>query len=139
MPGVHALTDVTGFGLLGHLLEVCRASAAGATIALSDIPLLPDAASLAAAGLVTGASGRNWASYGAEVDGELGATTRALLTDPQTSGGLLVACSADAVDEVLRAFRAEGFDSASVIGHVVSGPARVAVDTGAARGKGAAA
>jgi selenide, water dikinase len=139
MPGVHALTDVTGFGLLGHLLEICRASAAGARISASEIPLLPDADSIAAAGFVTGASGRNWASYGAEVDGELDATTRALLTDPQTSGGLLVACSVDAVDEVLRAFRAEGFDSASVIGHVVSGPPRVAIDGGSPRGKGSAA
>jgi selenide,water dikinase len=132
MPGVHALTDVTGFGLLGHLLEVCRASAAGATIAVSDIPLLPDAASLAAGGFVTGASARNWASYGDEVDGELDQTTRAILTDPQTSGGLLVACSTDAVDGVLRAFRADGFESASVIGHVVAGPSRIAVQTGPA-------
>jgi selenide, water dikinase len=144
MPGVHALTDVTGFGLLGHLLEICRASSVGATISASRIPLLPDATSLAAAGFVTGASGRNWASYGAEVEGELDATTRALLTDPQTSGGLLVACSADAVDGVLGAFRADGFDSASVIGRIVAGPPRVAVDSGSAgsvvaRGKGSVA
>jgi selenide,water dikinase len=132
MSAVHALTDITGFGLLGHLLEICRASTAGAVIAFDRVPLLPDAAALADLGFVTGASNRNWASYGAEVDGEFSATERALLTDPQTSGGLLVACSADAVDEVLRAFHADGLERAAVIGRVVAGPPRVTVDAGRA-------
>ena len=132
MKGVHALTDVTGFGLLGHLLEVCRASAVGARIAFDRVPLLPDAAALAGLGLVTGASSRNWASYGDEVDGDLDATERALLTDPQTSGGLLVACSLDTVDDVLRAFRTDGFDRATVIGKIVAGPPHVVVDAGRA-------
>jgi selenide,water dikinase len=132
MKGVHALTDVTGFGLLGHLLEICRASAVGAEIAFDRLPLLPDATALADLGLVTGASNRNWASYGAEVDGEFNATERALLTDPQTSGGLLVACSPDAVDNVLRAFRTDGFDRATVIGKIVAGLPRVSVDAGRA-------
>jgi selenide, water dikinase len=132
MKGVHALTDVTGFGLLGHLLEICRASAVGAEIAFDRVPLLPDAAALADQGFVTGASSRNWASYGAEVDGDFTATERALLTDPQTSGGLLVACSPDAVDDVLRAFRSDGFDRATVIGKFVAGPPRVTVDPGRA-------
>ncbi len=132
MKGAHALTDVTGFGLLGHLLEICRASAVGAEIAFDRVPLLPDAAALANQGLVTGASSRNWASYGAEVDGDFTATERALLTDPQTSGGLLVACSPDAVDDVLRAFRSDGFDRATVIGKFVAGPPRVTVDPGRA-------
>ena len=130
MSNVHALTDVTGFGLLGHLLEICRASAVSAEIAFHRVPLLPDAAALADRGFVTGASGRNWASYGAEVDGEFSPTERALLTDPQTSGGLLVACSPDAIEEVLRAFRTDGFDHASVIGEIVAGPPRVTVSAG---------
>ncbi len=130
MKGVHALTDVTGFGLLGHLLEICRASAGGAKIQFERVPLLPDAAALARLGLVTGASSRNWSSYGHEVDGNLGATERALLTDPQTSGGLLVACSPDAVDDVLRAFHADGFDRATVIGRIIPGEPRVVVDAG---------
>jgi len=128
LEGVHALTDVTGFGLLGHLLEICRASGVGANIAFSDVPLLPDAAALADQGIVTGASSRNWASYGDEVDGVLDATVRALLTDPQTSGGLLVACSPSALDDVLSAFRRDGFDRATVIGRIVAGAPRVAVD-----------
>ena len=77
-----------------------------------------------------GASSRNWASYGDEVDGDIDVTERALLTDPQTSGGLLVACSLDAVDDVLRAFRTDGFDRATVIGGIVAGPPRVVVDAG---------
>jgi selenide,water dikinase len=125
MNDVHALTDVTGFGLLGHLLEVCRASGVGARIAFDRVPLLPDAAALARAGFVTGASSRNWASYGAEVDGDLDLIERALLSDPQTSGGLLVACSRDAIDDVLRSFRNDGFDRAAVIGEIVAGPPRV--------------
>jgi selenide, water dikinase len=144
MQGVHALTDITGFGLLGHLLEICRASAVGAKIQFERVPLLPDAAALACFGLVTGASSRNWSSYGHEVDGNLDATERALLTDPQTSGGLLVACSPDAVDDVLRVFHADGFDRATVIGRIIPGEPRVVVDAGhaqpiAARGQATAA
>jgi selenide,water dikinase len=129
MSGVDALTDVTGFGLLGHLLEVCRASGTGATIELDRVPLLPGDDELVRAGIATGASARNWTGYGADV--ELPATdrdaVRALLTDPQTSGGLLVACAPDAVDAVLAIFREEGFDRAAVIGVVTPGPARVIV------------
>jgi len=144
MKGVHALTDVTGFGLLGHLLEICRASAVGAKIAFERVPLLPDASAMARLGLVTGASIRNWLSYGHEIDGDLDATERALLTDPQTSGGLLVACSPDAVDDVLRVFESDGFDQATVIGRIVAGPSRIVVDAGrappiAAHGKAPAA
>jgi selenide,water dikinase len=129
MAGVHALTDVTGFGLLGHLLEMCRASGAGATVEFARIPLLPDVAALARDGIVTGASARNWAGYGPDVDLVAGADTpvRALLTDPQTSGGLLVACAPEAVDAVLRTFAGEGFDRAAVIGEMVPGAARVSV------------
>jgi selenide, water dikinase len=122
LPGVHALTDVTGFGLAGHGLELARG--AGDTVAIdwARVPLLPGARELAAQGMVTGASGRNWAGYGAEVvlpDG-FAAPDKALLTDPQTSGGLLVSCSADCVPDVLAIFRRHGFDAAAEIGAVMA-------------------
>jgi selenide,water dikinase len=128
--GVHALTDVTGFGLLGHLLEVCRASDVGARIAFDQLPQHPGVLELAREGRVTGASARNWASCRDEVAlaGGLDNAERALLTDPQTSGGLLVACAPDAVDEVLAVFRNEAFERARVIGEFVAGPARVDVN-----------
>jgi len=128
MPGVHALTDVTGFGLLGHLLEICRGSSLGARIEWARVPLLPGAMEHAQAGLRTGASVRNWAAYGAHVDlGAYGDAQRDLLTDPQTSGGLLVSCAPDAVEDVLDVFRAQGFDRAAAIGEMRSGAARVDV------------
>jgi selenide,water dikinase len=129
LAAVHALTDVTGFGLLGHLLEICRASDAGATIDFARIPLHPGVLALARAGFVTGASGRNWTGCAGDVvpGSAIADAERALLTDPQTSGGLLVACAADAADEVLAIFAKEGFDRAAVIGEIVAGPARVTV------------
>ena len=129
LESVHALTDVTGFGLLGHLLEICRGSKLSARLDMARIPLLADVARLAGAGYITGASARNWIGYGAEVDlaAEVGEMQRALLTDPQTSGGLLVACAETAVDEVLAIFRDEGFADAAVIGRLDDGPARVSV------------
>jgi len=127
LPGVHAITDVTGFGLAGHGLEMARG--AGLTVAIdwARVPLLPGVAQLAAQGFVTGASGRNWAGYGADVRlaGGLPATAQALATDPQTSGGLLVACAPDSVDAVLAVFQREGFAQAAVIGAVEPGPARL--------------
>ena len=125
LPGVHAITDVTGFGLAGHALEMARGAGLRAAIDWPAVPLIEGVDALARGGFVTGASGRNWASYGAEVtlrDG-LPATARDLLCDPQTSGGLLVACSADSVDEVLACFRDDGFDDAAVIGRMVEEPA----------------
>ncbi|MCC7548045.1 MAG: selenide, water dikinase SelD [Burkholderiales bacterium] len=128
MPGVHALTDVTGFGLLGHLLEVCRGSDLGARIEWDRVPLLPGVLDFARQAGRTGASVRNWASYGAQVDlGGHGEAQRDLLTDPQTSGGLLVSCAPSAVDEVLSLFRAHGFARAAVIGEMRAGDARVHV------------
>jgi len=130
---VHALTDVTGFGLLGHLLEMCRGSDVSAAIDLARIPLHDGVRALAEAGLVTGASARNWTGYGHEVksaraSGALDDTTRALLTDPQTSGGLLVACAAGATERVLGILRAQGFDRAAMIGVVTEDqPAHVTV------------
>jgi selenide,water dikinase len=129
LPGVHAMTDVTGFGLLGHLLPLCRTANLRAELALDRIPLLPNVSDMAAAGFVTGASGRNWAGYGKDVTlgASVGAAQKALLTDPQTSGGLLVACAPESADEVLAIFRREGFDRAAVIGDLRDGPAHAAV------------
>jgi selenide,water dikinase len=129
LPGVHALTDVTGFGLLGHLLELARGANLSAQLDMAMIPLLPGVEQLAHDGYFTGASGRNWDAYGMDV--ELGAgvgdTQRVLLTDPQTSGGLLVSCDPDSVDEVLALFAREGFGHAAVIGRMEAGAARVKV------------
>ena len=123
MAGVHAITDVTGFGLAGHALELARGAGLGVTIEWSKVPLLAGVAEMARDGFVTGASGRNWAGYGVEValDAGLPATARDLLSDPQTSGGLLVACEPAAAAEVLALFRAQGFDDAAVIGTVHPG------------------
>jgi selenide,water dikinase len=128
LPGVHALTDVTGFGLLGHLLELCRGAGVAAEVKLAQVPMLQGVEALAEQGFVTGASGRNWAGYGKDVvmDG-VRDVHKALLTDPQTSGGLLVACAPDAVDAVLRIFHAEGFERAAAIGQLTSGIPKVRV------------
>ena len=127
---VHALTDVTGFGLLGHLLEIAKGSHVSARIQWDQVPRLPGALDFAREGIVTGASGRNWTGYGSRVKlaPALGEAERAMLTDPQTSGGLLVACAPGAVEEVLAIFRADGFDDAKVIGDVVEGAGEVSVN-----------
>jgi selenide,water dikinase len=127
-PGVHAVTDVTGFGLLGHALEMARG--AGLTVELTDQPpLLDGVEALATGGVRTGASGRNWASYGEGVDLPAGLEDwrRDLLTDPQTSGGLLIAVAPDQADEILTLARSEGFARSAVVGRVVEGPPRVRV------------
>ena len=122
MDSVHALTDVTGFGLLGHLNEICMGSKLSARLKAGAIPLLPGAQALAAAGHVTGASARNWAGYGQQITlDNVSDSMKALLTDPQTSGGLLVACSSDAEGEVMKTFRAGGFERAAVIGRLDTG------------------
>ena len=125
LEGVHALTDVTGFGLAGHALELARGADCQARIDWASVPLLGGVRDLAAQGFVTGASGRNWAGYVNEVVVPAGfaAEDQALLTDPQTSGGLLVSCTPAAVGEVLAVFRRHGFDAAAVIGEVA--PAQV--------------
>jgi len=129
MPGVHAMTDVTGFGLLGHLLELARGAQTHATLDMLAIPLLPGVMQLAHDGFFTGASGRNWDAYGKDVqlDAALTPAQRALLTDPQTSGGLLVACDPASVDEVLALFAREGFAEAAVVGRIDAGAAGVTV------------
>jgi len=120
LDGVHAMTDVTGFGLAGHLLEMCRGAGLGAEVNLASLPLIEVAARFAAEGIATGASGRNWTGYGAEVDWPSGAPQwqHAMVSDPQTSGGLLVSCTAAAADAVLAAFRQAGFDQACVVGRM---------------------
>ncbi|HLY97272.1 MAG TPA: selenide, water dikinase SelD [Sideroxyarcus sp.] len=129
MPGVHALTDVTGFALLGHLLEVCRGSKVGAEVDFGALPILSVALRLAEQGYATGAAERNWSSFGAEVDLPQGFPEwqRKLLCDPQTSGGLLVACAASEADKVLAAFREQGFAAARAIGEMVAGKPRVRI------------
>lgn len=129
MPAVHSMTDVTGFALLGHLLETCRGSKLGAEVEFKSLPVLSVALQLAEQGYSTGAADRNWASYGNEVDLPQGFPEwqRKLLCDPQTSGGLLVACAANEADKVLATFHAQGFAAASVIGKMVKGNARVRV------------
>jgi selenide,water dikinase len=126
LEGVHALTDVTGFGLAGHALELARGSGTQVHIDWSHVPLLPGVRDLAARGIVTGASGRNWAGYGADVTvpEDFAEADRALLTDPQTSGGLLVACAPEVVDTVLAVFRDGGFGEAAVVGTVAPGAGR---------------
>jgi selenide,water dikinase len=123
LEGVHALTDVTGFGLAGHVLELARGAGLEARVDWRKVPVLPGVAELAAAGHVTGASGRNWAGYSSEVELPAGfdPVAKSLLTDPQTSGGLLVSCAAATADEVLAIFRRHGFAEAAVIGEI--GPA----------------
>ncbi|MDQ8034675.1 selenide, water dikinase SelD [Bordetella genomosp. 1] len=129
LEGVHAMTDVTGFGLLGHTLEMARGAGLTAQLCLSDLPWLAGVQALAAEGVITGASGRNWASYGDAIrlGDSVDAAARALLTDPQTSGGLLVACAPDTVTRVLDTFRRGGFEAACVIGEMAEGPAEVRV------------
>jgi selenide,water dikinase len=129
MEGVHALTDVTGFGLAGHLLEICRGSGVGATVRFADLPVIDEAIEFVKGGVSTGASTRNWNGYGKDVDLPAGALEwqQKLITDPQTSGGLLVACEPGAVDQVIAEFRKDGFAEARVIGELTPGAARIRV------------
>jgi selenide, water dikinase len=129
LDAVHALTDVTGFGLLGHTLELSRGAKLTARLRYADLPWLPGVEAFAKAGVFTGASGRNWTAYGQDIvlAKSLHDVAQTLLTDPQTSGGLLVSCAPEAVDEVLAIFRADGFDDAAVIGEMIDGESRVEV------------
>ena len=122
LDGVHALTDVTGFGLAGHALELARGAGCVVELDWDKLPWIEGVCELASAGYVTGASTRNWAAYGHEVTlpGEFAEVNRALLCDPQTSGGLLVSCSADSVDAVLQIFARHGFGAAVEMGRIVA-------------------
>lgn len=127
--GVSAMTDVTGFGLLGHTLEIARGSGLTAQLRLADLPWLPGVRQLAADGIITGASGRNWTSYGSAIrtPTDLDAASHALLADPQTSGGLLVACSSQAASQVLDIFHTQGFGQAAIIGEMIAGAPGVCI------------
>ena len=130
LTAVHALTDVTGFGLLGHLLEMCRGAGLGAVLQFDQVPVLAEALPLAKQGYGPGAIDRNLESYGHEVDfaEHLETWQRRLLADAQTSGGLLAAVAPEAVDEVLALFKNAGFEQAMVIGEMKQGEPRVSVD-----------
>jgi selenide,water dikinase len=125
MAGVHAMTDVTGFGLAGHALEMARGSHHTVQLNMSQVPLLHGVRELAEQGMLTGASGRNWAAYGSEIElaPERNAIDQALLSDPQTSGGLLVACTPETVAEVLAVFHQHGFDQACEVGEITAATA----------------
>lgn len=125
LEGVHGLTDVTGFGFAGHLLEICRGAGLRAKVRFADLPLIPAAVALAQDGVATGASGRNWAAYGDQVRGAdaLPEWQRKLVTDPQTSGGLLVSCAPESREQVLACFHQAGFPEARVVGRLEAGSA----------------
>jgi len=127
MPGVHALTDVTGFGLAGHLLEICRGSRLSAELDFSSIPIIGEALDWVKQGVATGASTRNWSGYGHDVAFSGEEWKQKVLTDPQTSGGLLVACAQDSQEAVLSEFKKRGFGEARVIGRLSAGPAKISV------------
>ena len=119
--GVHAMTDVTGFGLAGHALELARGAGVDVHIAWSSVPLLEGVRELAELGHITGASARNWSGYGADVQlpaSGFDAIDQALLSDPQTSGGLLVSCAPESLDAVMAVFERHGFAQAAVVGQV---------------------
>ena len=129
---VHGVTDVTGFGLLGHGLEMARASGVTLRITAPAVPFLSRAHALADSGFVTGASHRNWDSYGAGVvlPEAISLTLRHLLTDAQTSGGLLVSCAAEAAEALLGRIREAGYPAAAIVGTVAAGPPRIEVLAG---------
>lgn len=128
-PAVHAITDVTGFGLLGHGLEIARGSGLTVRIEAAGVPFLRRAQAWAEGGFITGASKRNWASYGNSVRLPAGMPDwrRDLLADPQTSGGLLVSCAADSAARLCEMIRAAGYPLASIVGHAIAGDAVVEV------------
>jgi selenide,water dikinase len=127
---VHAITDVTGFGLLGHGLEMARGSQLRLVVRIDDVPLLSQAAVLAKQGFVTGASHRNWSSYGndVEIPPEMPEWRRHILADPQTSGGLLVAVAPERAESILCTIRDAGFPFACIIGRTEEGAPAIKVE-----------
>ena len=125
---VHAMTDVTGFGLLGHALEMAKGSGVRLTLDAARLPWLAEVQALAGRGIVSGASARNWSSYGGEIDAPgLADPLRDLLCDPQTSGGLLLSVAAARAAETVEQLHAAGFARAAVIGDVTAGSPGVSV------------
>ena len=129
LPAVHACTDVTGFGLLGHALEMARGAGLRARLQMADVPVLDGAAALAEEGFVTGASGRNWTSFmdAVTLPDAMPDWRRALLCDPQTSGGLLIAVAPEGAEALLRRVRETGFGQAAIIGTLEAGAPGVEV------------
>ncbi|HUR88835.1 MAG TPA: selenide, water dikinase SelD [Ramlibacter sp.] len=129
LTGVHALTDVTGFGLAGHALELARGANLEVAIDWAKVPVLAGVRDLAGQGFVTGASGRNWAGYSSSIvlPDAFPGVEQALLTDPQTSGGLLVSCAPSELDRVMVIFGEHGFAQAAVIGNCRAGEPRVVI------------
>ena len=129
MEGVHGVTDVTGFGLGGHLFEMCEGAGLAATLAWDKLPILPTALRYAQAGYNTGAANRNWQSFGEHVTvpGDMEQWQRNMLMDPQTSGGLLVSCPPDRADTVVALFQEQGYGFATMVGEVSAGAPHVTV------------
>lgn len=127
--GVHSVTDVTGFGLLGHTLEMCRGAGLAAEIRAEAPVLLSGVEALSRAGVRTGASGRNWASYGEAVHlpEAFPEWRRDILCDPQTSGGLLIALGEAALPAVMARLGELGAEAAAVVGRMVEGEPSVRV------------
>ncbi|HWS76773.1 MAG TPA: selenide, water dikinase SelD [Thermomonas sp.] len=127
--GVHAVTDVTGFGLAGHLLEMCRGAGLTGVVRFDALPVIEEARALVRDGVATGASTRNWAGYGDSValPADAAQWQRNLLTDPQTSGGLLIACAPDALGAVQAAIRALQGEAGAIVGEMRAGAAHVVV------------
>ncbi len=130
LDGVNALTDVTGFGLLGHLSEMCEGAGLTGVVERSGVPVFEEARRLAEAGIKTGASGRNWAAVADKVTrpADWSELDEILWCDPQTSGGLMVSCRESAVEDVLACFYEAGHDAARVIGRMEAGDAGVRVE-----------
>lgn len=126
---VHAMTDVTGFGLAGHLLEMCRGAGVSAEIDFDRLPVIPEALQLVRDGVATGASTRNWASYGESVvtEAAMPEWQRKLITDPQTSGGLLIACAPEAVERVMHLIESVQGNAGTVVGRMLEGAPQLLV------------
>lgn len=126
IPGVHAITDVTGFGLGGHLLEMISPRKLGAEIEFAKLPLLPGLAEYISLHAVPGGTQRNFASFGENLVGVEDEVKRAIACDPQTSGGLLIAVAPDALSAVQAAFEKAGMaDKATVIGKITGGDSKI--------------
>jgi selenide, water dikinase len=129
MDGVHGVTDVTGFGLGGHLFEMCEGANLAATLDWDRLPILPRALNYAKKGYNTGAANRNWQSFGdhVTVPGDMEQWQKNMLMDPQTSGGLMVSCPPDRADTLVALFHEQGYGFASVVGEMTAGAPHVTV------------
>ncbi|MBL0342054.1 MAG: selenide, water dikinase SelD [Bacteroidetes bacterium] len=114
LDGVHALTDVTGFGLLGHLAEMTEGSGLSATIFMKNVPVIPAVQKYLDAGAVPGGTHRNWKSYGENIS-PINEYSKLILADPQTSGGLLIALDPQKVDSYTKCMKEAGFEDFAMI------------------------